>query len=360
MRGNLWIKRKLIKLFLVIILSINQVYAEEKNELKDITDNVEIRYKWYKEKIEGDYYPLKDHQEGYIVDIDKIKYGPVKYWNKENCSLSNRYYFKEYDTRKTYRIISRIRYVELEDFIFNDNIKIYYENKLINYNIITNNKNTIMLDLKKICYADRLIFYIKSEKEYKINLYNDSRTKIPILSKVISEEGSFIPDETWKISTTEYENLYTRDNIEETTLTKKIGEEQICQATEIYVYKYKVEKEYYDNNYHLNVDGYIKDLNDYKIFYQENPIINTIEITKEKIVKQPQIEYINLSSTIYTKNKENLEISECIPQIKTEIKTIKKEIFKIPKKVYIIIATLILIITFLLMKLCKKYVVQSF
>ena len=58
-------KRKIIILFLVIILSINTVNAEEIDEfeeLKDITNNVEIRYKWYKEKITGDYYPLKDEQ----------------------------------------------------------------------------------------------------------------------------------------------------------------------------------------------------------------------------------------------------------------------------------------------------------
>lgn len=34
------------------------------------------------------------------------------------------------------------------------------------------------------------------------------------------------------------------------------------------VYKYNIEKEYYDDNYHINVDGYIRDLDNSKTYYR--------------------------------------------------------------------------------------------
>lgn len=370
------INKKITTLFLVIILSINLVYANELEveELKDITDEIEIKYKWYKEIITGDYYPLQEQQEGYIVDMDKIKYGSVSTWSNANCKLPSNYYFKEYDFEMTYESVKSIRYVEIKDITFSDNIKIFYNNEMIDYRVITNEENLIVLDLKRNYRADTLIFYIDTEKEYQITLYNTKYLTTPILYKLVSSNTPLIPDETWKTSTTKYENHYTIEEFKETTLTKKIRQEQICRTTEILVYKYKVEREYYDDNYHLYIDGYLKDTNNYKIFYKENPIINTIEITKEitkeKIIKQPQIEYIYLPSENEiqkidsSKNKENIESKECTPkiktEIKTEIKTIEKEIFKTPKRVYIIITIFILLIVFLLIKLYKKYVDESF
>ena len=106
------IKNKIIKIFLVIILSIKIVSAEEiekVEELKDITDNVEIRYKWYKEKVFGDYYPLKEENEGYFVDVKKIKAGSVSTWDTGKCSLPKNHYFVEYAFRMTYESVQSIK-----------------------------------------------------------------------------------------------------------------------------------------------------------------------------------------------------------------------------------------------------------
>ena len=361
------IKNKIIKIFLVIILSIKIVKADEikdTEELKDITNDVEIRYKWYKEKISGSYYPLKEEQDGYIVDITKIKEGAVSTWNNANCNLPRNHYFISYDFRTTYECVKSVRYVEIKNITFNDNIKVYYDNELINYRIAKNEENLIVIDLRIKYRPDTLIFYIDTDKEYQITLYHDEPLISPLLTKQVSSKHPLIPDETWKISTTEYENHYTTEEYKETTLTKKIRKEQICKSTEIVAYKYKIEREYYDNDYHTYVEGYIKDEDDYKLFYKEEPIINTVEITKEitkeKIVKQPQIQYVYLPSKNEIQkldsSKEN-EITECTPQIKTqiktEIKTIEKEIFKTPKKVYILLTILIFIVILLLKKIKK-------
>jgi len=366
------IKNKIIKIFLVIILSIKIVSAEEiekVEELKDITDNVEIRYKWYKEKVFGDYYPLEEENEGYFVDVKKIKAGSVSTWDTGKCSLPKNHYFVEYAFRMTYESVQSIKYVEIKNITFNDNIKVYYNNQLLNYRIVTNKENQIVIDLEDKYRADTLIFYIDTDKEYQITLYSDKYLTSPVLSKQVSSNYPLIPDETWKLPTTPYENHYTTIEFKETTLTKKKKQQQICRATEILAYKYKIEREYYDNDYHTYVEGYIKDEDDYKIFYKEEPIINTIEIikeiTKEKIVKEPEIKYIYLPSKNEiqkfdsSKNKENekQQKTECTPQIKTkvktEIKTVEKEILKTPKKIYMIIAILILSIIFLIKKIKK-------
>ena len=307
--------------------------------------------------------------------MNKIKSGSVSKWNSSNCSLSENHYFLEYDFQMTYEIVKNIRFVELKGITYNDNIKIYYNNEEIDYRIVTDEENQVVINLIIAYRPDTLLFYIDTDKEYQITLYDNQYLTTPILTKNVSSNIPLIPDETWKTTTTRYDNYYTTEELKETTLTKRIKKSQICKATEIVVYKYKVEREYYDG-YHTYVEGCIKDELDYKIFYKENPIINTIEITKylteEKIVKQPQIQYIYLPSKNEiqkidsSKNIENnnTEKIECTPQIKTEIKTeyvpVEKYLHKTPKKVYIIISVFILIIIILLIKLRKKYVDESF
>ena len=124
-----------------------------------------------------------------------------------------------------------------------------------------------------------------------------------------------------------------------------------------------MKKEYYDDNYYknLNIDGYIKDEKDYKIFYKGKPltITNTIEVIKEKIVKEPQIEYVYIEKEANnieknTEKKDPSKEMECLPETKIEKQIIEKEILKIPKKIYFIISILTIIILLLIIKLFKK------
>ena len=230
--------------------------------------------------------------------------------------------------------------------------------------------DTVHINLKKECIIDNLTFYITNDNDYKINLYKTDYFSKSFLSKNVENESLLIPDETWINNFTYYLKYYTLDTLRETDLTKKTGTKETCRAKEIYVYKYKIKKEYYDDNYHLNVDGYIKDINDYKIFYKEKvitniiekPITNLVEITKEKIIKEPKIEYIyipieNETEKIDSSDKViSSEKTDCIPQIKTELKTVEKEIFKVSEKINILIAILIITIVILLVKLKKKNV----
>ena len=355
----------------MLTIPINLVKAEtleNLDELKDITKDVEIRYKWYKEVIEGDYYPLKDKKEGYIIDVDKIKYGPLSGWGNRACQLPEQYYLINKDIIYIYQTIPQIGYVKFENLSSEATIKIYHNNQNVEYEIIsTDEDDYIMINLRKPYLVDDLTFYIKGDNQYKIKLYNNSIGVKELLAKDVINEEMLIPDSTWTTEYTNYVEYSTMNEIPQTSLTKRKTLNQVCNSREIFVYQYKVNREYYDDNYHTYVEGYIKDINDYQIFYQEKPITNTIEITKEiekeKIIKQPTIEYIYIPSENETKKIDSSKPLECIPeiktQIKTEYKTVEKEIFKVPNKVYIIIAVMFLIIIFLTIKLIKKYVAQS-
>lgn len=340
----------------MIISSINQVKASEHLE---VTEDVEIRYKWYKEVIKGNYYPLKEEKEGYITNEFDIKYGEYSIWTKENCNLSNEYYLKDYRTIRVYKKPRDARYVKLENFHFDNNIKIYQNNQLLNYEIIYSDKNTMKIDLKQEYRSETLTFFIENSQNYKISLYTNKEFTDYIISKEVTNETLLIPDKTWITKDTIYTNSYTEQIYKDNGLTFKIDEYNVCRYREKYVYKYQIKKEYYDDNYYAEIDSdeYTKDINDYKVFYKGNPITNNVEIIKEKIIKEPQIEYIYIpNENIIQKNDSSKEIqkTECLP--KKETTTVKKTIFKIPKRIYLVIALLVLIIIFLIAKIIRKNV----
>jgi len=349
--------KKFLLTLLIIVSSVNLVKA---NEYPEITNDIEIRYKWYKEKIEGDYYSQKEELPGYLIDYNNYKYGDYSLWNKENCDLPDEYFLKEYKTFRIYQRIAKIKSIELKDFTYNNNIKVYFKDTPIGYEVVSNENNVVKINLNSGYMCDNLSFYIENAQNYTINLYVNNRFETPILSKNIKNEKFFMPDKTWITEDTYFIKYDGNVYYEITDLTTLTNEYEVCRYREKYFYKYQVKKEYYDDNYYANIDGYIKDTSDYKIFYKGEPITNTIEITKEKIVKEPQIKYIYVpSENEIQKNdssKEKTQTSEtnCLPKIETEI--IEKEIFKIPKKIYIIIVLLLLVILILIRKLYKKYV----
>ena len=168
-----------------------------------------------------------------------------------------------------------------------------------------------------------------------------------------------IPNKTWITKETIYNTSYTEQIYEDNDLTFKIDEYNVCRYREKYVYKYQVKKEYYDDNYYAEIDNdeYTKDINDYKVFYKGNPITNNVEIIQEKIIKEPQIEYICIpNENIIQKNDSSKEIqkTECLS--KKENTTVEKTIFKIPKIIYLVIALLVLIIISLIARLIRKNV----
>jgi len=355
--------KKFIVTILLIIISINSVHA---SEFSEITKDTEIKYRWYKEVITGDYYPLQTITSKDKVDLTKIKYGEFSNWKPVNCSRNEMQYDIEKREIYVYEKVKDVRYILLENFTYNNNIEIYYQNNPINFEIISNQNNQIKIDLKKNYIIETLLIGIDSDAKFRISYYSTNEFKEEVAAKEINNEKIIVVDKSWNIDKNQYVQINTETNYPTSDLTKKISFFYTCKYREIYVYKYEITREYYDNNYYSNVDGYIKDLKDYKIFYKIKPLTNTIEITKEKIIKEPITEYIYIEkennkqendSSNKIENeifKEQVQEYNCIPEIKKEI--IEKTIFKIPPKIYLIIILLIITIIILGIRLRKKYV----
>lgn len=284
-----------------------------------------------------------------------------------NCRLDPYKYQIEEKTNNIYTKVENVRYILLENFKYNENIKIYHENKEVEYEIISKTENELKIDMNRSYLVESLLFIIDTNDKYKISFYNDKDFKNEIIYKEIDNERIFSANKEWITDKTVFVRLTSETNYPISDLTKITSIMRYCRYREIYVYKYEIEREYYDENYYSNVDGYIKDTNDYKIYYKGEPITNTIEIIKEKIIKEPQIEYVYIEKTpeIIKTEKNKLEIdssniiqeNNCSNEIETKI--IEKEIYKTPKRNYIIIIILIgiiLLLAIILLKKChKKY-----
>ena len=318
-------------------------------EYKNITDDAEIRYRWYKEVTTGTYTPKKDIIETELVDINNIKYGDYSAYKEEYCTLSANNYEIERKIIYLYKRVNDTRYILLENFTYDDNIKIYSNNKQIEFQVESIPNNKVKINLRNSYETETLMFIITTNDNYKISLYPSSNFSKENLSKEIENEYIIIPDKTWITENTTY--LYSTSETKTKNTDLKVLSEtnHRCRYREIYVYKYNTVREYYDNNYYLNVDGYIKDTEDYKVFYKGEPIMDTVEIIKEKIVKAPQIEYVYIEpEKIETDSSKTMD---CSYEIVTEVK--EKEVFKTPKEIYIIIGTMTLIIIILIITLKK-------
>lgn len=353
-----------MKKFLIIILTIVVLFNPcliSAMELPEITNDIEIRYKWYKEIVsdEGEYYLLKDINKGDRIDENNIKYGVPSTYEIEYCSLPSEYYQKEETYIREYQKVLDAAYVIIENINYDNNIKIYYDNQELNFGILSNENNIIKINLRGAYSCDKLLFFVNSNTNYKITLYRDLGFKKEIMSQNIENAKIAIPDKTWINKNTKYTTYTTQDKIEESDFVTLISETISCSYKEKYIYKYNVTKEYYDNDYHAYIEGYTKDTNDYKVFYTGEPIANTIEIITEKIVKEPKIEYVYIEQEKEIQKNDSSQEIQCSPEIITKTKTeiVEKEIFKIPIKIYIIISMLIITIIVLIIKLCKKYVV---
>lgn len=345
-------KKKYLIFFLSLIIISNNVKAEEK--YKDVTEDIEVRYKWYKEIVTGgEYYPLRKITEEDRYDKDNFKYINTTRVNEEFCSYPTEFYKIEPKKYRTYKTVYETRYVVIENITPETIVKTYYKNSDFSYKIVSHENNILIIDLRADLLCDKLLFYIDTENKYKISLYRDVELKKLIMTKEFENQKISAPSSEWNIEPSAYNEIYyTTNKYDENSLTKLMEEKTMCGCSEKYVYKYNVEKEYYDDNYHEYIEGYTKDENDYRYYYKGEPIIvnNTIEVIKEKIKEVPKTEYIYLEKESQEAKKE--EKHECVPLTNTKIETkiIEKEITKQPKKLYIVIIGLYLLVMTLIIK----------
>ena len=209
------------KLFLILLFTFFPI-----NVLASNGDNsVDIRYKWYQEKVIDEvYYPKGMILDGYMEDITNIKYGLYSEWKEEYCDYSEDYYNKEYKDIIYYDSIVKTRYIKIEptryyqceDGSCFDEIRVYNEMNLVNYNIIQVNEMGIILELEQEYDTSKLWFYIDTHSRYSLYLSYDKELTQMSLGHYITSyiDGKIvIPDDTWVLSYAKYVPMET-NNIE--------------------------------------------------------------------------------------------------------------------------------------------------
>lgn len=340
--------KKIILTLLLLILLTKNVFASEENNIN------KVLYKWYKEeKIDSLFYPKKETLTDYQEEKNNIQYGEYSEWDNKYCSYSKEYYLVEEKNITKYDELLKTKYIMLESLYnigisddFNI-IKIYYNKNELSYKIIDYSTYRIKIELEKEYDTDKLEFYIEtSAVRYFIYLFNDINFKKQIISYSVipRHDGKrLVWTKEWISEKSNYESKVSEDTVSESKSIKNISSEFICRVREINTYRFKTERKYYDDKYHIFIDGYIPDVESRLIYYEENKDTQKqiIEINKnesnENIIKEENA------------IEENHEILKCdSSNNKTIIK--KKIIKKVPLKIYIVIIALIFVIVIQMIK----------
>jgi len=360
---------KKIITFLLLCLIMFEAKALEYGVWTDkLEDDITISYsettmyKWYQEKINGEYLLYDIEIEKYPYnDLNNYVLGQFSNWQDE-C-ITNDYRLIENKDIYYYKQVKKIQYIKLENISKNhqvDNINIYENNKKINYEIIKASEgyngnyfktsSYIIIKLDDFYNYNDISVEILSKENYrfyKMYLYHkQDETYLAENKQVITNVKTTKED---NIINEKYENIYTDvltsediDILDENIIL--IDKKTLCRYQDKLTFHYNIEKIYYDDNYHEYIDGYIKDEKTAKKFYKYENLLgknNIIQIdTNNDIIKNNNIIKLN-------KNKK-----ETINENKKENKTNKNTLNII---ILISISFLIIVtITIIKIKKCRK------
>lgn len=294
--------RRLIIILMSLTMFLTTVKADEYGIWTELDENMEKdaitekRYRFYKEEKVGKYLENFDELESNFQykDLNNIKYLEYSNWQKE-CDVDANIYNIETKTLNAYQRVIDTRFIILNNFSKDSSINkinIYTNNQLINYKILscvncTNNlekigkNNIVKLVLDDFIKIDNIKLEIEFDDlntDYQITFSNDANSnKISLRKEVNSKNIEFIMDNTWLNNHTYSDVFYEIESLEENDFIKYLGQVEMCRYQKYLIYNYNLEKVYYDNNYYNDVFGYVKDNNDYKIYYKNK--INTSPVT---------------------------------------------------------------------------------
>lgn len=352
--------RKTFIILLLIMTSAKDVYASTNQNI----DRVE--YKWYKEEIiDSLYYPKKDNLSDYLENKDNITYGNYTEWNSKYCSYSKENYLLEEKEVIRYEELLKSRYIllcSIRDIGTSRDFKVvtvFYDNKQIKYKVIERDQYDIKLDLEKEYETDKLDIYIETfDISYLIYLANDINFEKITISFSVNPKNNpkkLIWNKEWLTEKSTYEEKISEIPIQDSKSIKNITNDKICRVKEINTYRYKTKKIYYDDNYHIYIDGYIPDITTSVIYYideskqqKDNKKNNEINETNNEINNENKNQ--NQQENVI---KENDSIKKSDDN-KVKIKYRERVTNKIPKKIYIIIFVLLFTVICQRIKIMKK------
>ena len=267
-------------------------YREEEIIEDDLIDvDVEKRYRWYKEVRDGDYVKVGD--DGYqYVDYSNYTLTDFSDWDNGIIDSNDD---KIVETRTKYRAkkVKPINKFLIGQFDVNggstnvSSIKIYYEDSEIDYNILYLDKKTdigvsenlfLYIELGDYYYLSDLTVEITSTEFDRVNsfsVYALRSTDIDYVDDIYYiYEFSGNDNNVLKLSSSDF--VMRNPSYEEEVILDNIGDTAYYDVVDIIneyryqdklYYSYNIKREYVDG-YYKNLDGYLRDDNDYKLYYR--------------------------------------------------------------------------------------------
>jgi len=284
-------------------------------EYEDVIE--EKRYRFYKENKIGKYISINNNLESdyEYIDYENFIISDYSDWVME-LDLNKEYYEIDTSSVYPYKKVGDTSYIHLfafsHDVSFN-NIKVYESKEEIEYEFINCENCTddyenvhkgekIILKLDKTVDTSKISLYLKvnpdhAYKSYSIGGSSDEDNKYKTFGRVVSiNKINYIPDKIAVAIATKFESMYSKERIESDIFTTVYEPIIMHRYKEKLVFHYNIEREYYDDNYYVDIPNYIKDEENYKIYYKylvkeyiddnssKNNNIFNIEAIKENVL----------------------------------------------------------------------------
>lgn len=308
-------------------------YSLEKYESSELVNiEVERRYRFYEEKIIGEYRSYLDDNSNFkYVDLNNRKDTPFSSWSKEEVKEET---YRTIESKTVYSLKKPkpIRYIffvnSLDVTLQLHDVEVYYLDQKIDYDLYFDNANEdlniyyggyIRLDLKNYYDLKNITIKIKSidfdhPREFVVAVSRKGEfdffknTYFSTNISGVNPTNIVIDKNSWIKAFTEYD--------EEVFLDYNPNE-PLAEITEIKLYRYQDPLFYFYNierkyaaGYFKNCDNLIKDENDYKDYYRYQSR-EKIELEDEIIItdyEQNLSDFIN--STVDYEIITNLDVSK--------------------------------------------------
>lgn len=300
--------------FIFYKVSATTFYTEtlkEKNINSEYPLEEIIKYRFYQEEKVGEYLTPKDKSNYSYIDYENKKYGEYGPYldecNDTNKDVLNTYLYPY----KTLKGINYVKVYNLSRKININKVKIFDQNLESEYQIIeTHQYINNYLDT-----GGYILIKLNSQIPYtNFNITISSTDYSKIISyKLFNTIENHLIDKT--VLTNSQNNTLSLDNIpsshysdlsySEKPVSKtsdNIIYEKIpkCRMRDIYYYHYNIKKNYL-KGYYENIEGYIKDNNDYQIYYRY--ILDDTKISFLKKELELSIEKLNNCKNNEVKNE---------------------------------------------------------
>ncbi|MDO5568793.1 MAG: hypothetical protein Q4G04_01595 [bacterium] len=341
-------KALLIILLLFLTTKVSALSYSQWQETGIMDENkiveFENRYRFYKIVQEGDYYPITTIAYDYpLIDYTNTRLTDYSTW-QNTCSLDENYVVEE-AVVYPYKQVQSIKYLLLTiDTSISDitSIEIYNNNTKVDhstvecYNCNLDKQMTIMLHA--YYYLPDLSLIVNSTTNTTVTISFARGSVVPTIFAT-----SIIPtNQLHLVSKTTLKNpkyssfLYSKEPVVNNGFYQIYPSALMCRQRNTLYFHYREVKEYYDDNYYLELDGYIKDEENFKTYYRY--LLPEVKTTNEEsIIDVNQADNnINLTEEVFTVDEvnwlEESQLLDCENERFLEVTSIESEELFVPEE----------------------------